>query len=162
MASKSSTILHKMWEKAHHSTTLWRHLLVCLKVASSGYGRQVSDLNGFLLSSVIIFVSVTVAMAPKNPGGTLLTGITGQRCETFEAMTDTQVQSSLTGLTGPDSRHADPLYHRSYSACTPSYVPQHIINVGAHVGCIFISREGTGLVFESLVRSGYWVPMGAN
>lgn len=73
-------------------------------------------------------------------------------------MTDAQVQSEVMGVLGTmfpkvaipkptdfffPRWSSDPLFRGSYSAWAPSYVPQHLINLGAPVGRVYFAGEAT-------------------
>ncbi|KAH9038424.1 hypothetical protein EDB84DRAFT_1437201 [Lactarius hengduanensis] len=74
------------------------------------------DLDGFMPGSGVIFATVT-----------------GDYPKRIDATTDAQVQTEFS----------DPLYRGSYSTWLASFIPQHLINLGASLGRLWFAGEGS-------------------
>ena len=83
-------------------------------------------------------------------------------------MTDAQVQSEVMDVlramfpkvTIPEPTaflfprwFSDPLYRGSYSTWAPSFVPQHLINLGAPIGSLFFAGEATSVRYYGILFS---------
>ncbi|KAH9038426.1 amine oxidase [Lactarius hengduanensis] len=126
--------------------------------ADSERGRypiwQSLDIDGFLPGSGVIFATVT-----------------GDFSKRIEAMTDAQVQSEVMQVlramfpkvTVPEPTaflfprwFSDPLYRGSYSTWAPSFVPQHLMNLGAPLGNLWFAGEATSEKYFGYLHGAYF------
>ncbi|KAI9430827.1 amine oxidase [Lactarius indigo] len=122
------------------------------------------DIAGFMPGSGVVFVTVTVAIAPTNPDR-------GDYSKRVEAMTDAHVQSEVVevlramfpNVTVPEPAafffprwFSDPLYRGSFSTWPASFVPQHRINLRAPLGRLWFSGEAMSEKYFGYLHGAYF------
>ncbi|KAH9056461.1 amine oxidase [Lactarius vividus] len=106
------------------------------------------------------------------PGsGVIIATVTGDFSKRIEAMTDAQVQSEVMGVLQtmfpkvaiPEPTafffprwFSDPLYRGSYSTWAASFIPQHLINLGASLGRLWFAGEATSERYFGFLHGAYF------
>ncbi|KAH9056463.1 amine oxidase [Lactarius vividus] len=106
------------------------------------------------------------------PGsGVIIATVTGDFSKRIEAMTDARVQSEVMGVLQtmfpnvaiPEPTafffprwFSDPLYRGSYSTWAASFIPQHLINLGASLGRLWFAGEATSERYFGFLHGAYF------
>ncbi|KAH9054744.1 amine oxidase [Lactarius vividus] len=106
------------------------------------------------------------------PGsGVIIATVTGDFSKRIEVMTDAQVQSEVMGVLQTmfpnvaipkptaflfQRWFSDPLYRGSYSTWPASFIPQHLINLGAPLGNLWFAGEATSERYFGYLHGAYF------
>ncbi|KAF8263150.1 hypothetical protein EI94DRAFT_1807680 [Lactarius quietus] len=155
--------------EAVHSTTMFA---IYADIERGKYSAwQTLDHKNFLPGSGVLFATVSVMIAPTNLAELYLPGSQGDFSKRIEAMTDAQVQAEVmevlrtmypkvtipepTGFLFPRWL-SDPLFRGSISNWAPSFIPQHVINLGVPLGRLWFAGEATSERYFGYLHGAYF------